>query len=79
MDDMQMYHEKAAFVNEYLRPLCMRVDESLTEVEYMLYMLNDNKDFEAVQLKWENGHSELVNVTCDSLGALARDVLRAMQ
>lgn len=67
----QVQEEKWLFVSGCLAPLIMRIDPS---VEQVWYSVTDTGK-ESVTVQWSAIHSRCINVTGDSLHALALDVL----
>ena len=62
---------REAFVADYLSPLVQAANPSVIAVKYIA---DDSGEF--VRLGYGNGFIANVNVTADSLNALAADVLR---
>ena len=67
----KVLEEKRQFVNCELTSLIYKVDSSVARLRYEY----DNGD-EFVTIEYRNGHNQKVDVTADSLVALARDVLK---
>lgn len=67
--------EKRVFVRSELSMLLIRCDRSIEEVDYIV--LEDGS--EVVKVIWENGYYKSIDVTCDSLMQIAKDVLREVK
>ena len=67
----KVLEEKRQFVNCELTSLVYKVDSSVALLRYEY----ENGD-EFVTIEYRNGHNQKVDVTADSLVALARDVLK---
>ena len=67
----EVLEEKREFVNCELTSLIYKVGNSIARLIYQY----DNGD-EFVTIEYRNGHNQKVDVTADSLIALARDVLK---
>ena len=69
---------KKAFVEERLKPLLISMDSGWENVCYVYFEFDKSKRMEVVKLINANPDKNLtVNVACDSIRALAEDVLRA--
>ena len=66
------YEEKTIFVNEELTPVAQSIN---SRIEKLLYEYKCNGE-EVVIVYYVTGANKVVNVTCDSLKAIALDVLR---
>lgn len=72
-----MYHytdeqnDKNHFVIYYLQDMLHYIDKSIHKVKYTA-----TEDTETVTIGYDGGHELAVDVTADSLTALAKDVLR---
>lgn len=70
MNEVQI--EKKVFVDSYLAPLLVFATDG--EIRYAKYKTSGAE--ERVEIKFANGYTKAVNVTMDSLPAIARDVLK---
>ena len=66
--------KKSIFVRHFLFPLVLAIDGDVVDVSYL--NPGDNNGTEIVEVKWRNGFKREINVTADSKGAIARDVLK---
>ena len=66
------YEEKTIFVNEELLPVAQSINN---RIEKLLYEHKIN-DEEVVIVYFITGASKVINVTCDTLKAIALDVLK---
>jgi len=64
--------EKYVFVKSELCLLLRRCDRVIDDVDYLV--LEDGS--EIVKVIYENGYYKCIDVTCDSLMQIAKDVLR---
>lgn len=64
-------NEKGTFVKEYLEPCLIAMDIGVKSVEYTTNEYGD----ETVKVTYNNGFKHEVNVTCDNLEALIKDVV----
>ena len=65
--------DKLKFVKDYLSPLIVSALGNVVDVRYTF-----TGSFEIVTVIWDNGesvHEENINVSCDSLLALTKDVV----
>ena len=67
--------QKMDFVNNHLAPLLKAIDETITKVEYSVRA----DQTETVIIHFACSGRRIINVTADSLAALARDVLRGIE
>ncbi len=67
--------EKSVFVRSELSMLLIRCDRTIDEVDYVV--LEDGS--EIVKVIWENGYYKCIDVTCDSLMQIAKDVLKEVK
>jgi hypothetical protein len=67
--------EKYVFVKSELCALLRRCDRTIEDVEYTV--LEDGT--EIVKVIWNNGYYQCVDITCDSLMQIAKDVLREVR
>ncbi len=67
--------EKHVFVKSELSMLLRRCDRSIDEVDYVV--LEDGT--EIVKVIWEKGYYKCVDVTCDSLMQIVKDVLKEIK
>ena len=65
--------EKWKFVDELLRPLCKAIDDDIAFLSPVNGKNND--DVVAVNIGYKNDRIVKVNVECDSLSAIVKDVL----
>ena len=72
----EVFMDKAAFIQHELEALVKRVDEDIYLLRYT--PTADGKDVSTVDINYKNGGVIRVNVECDSLGAITKDVLRAI-
>ena len=70
MNEVQI--EKKVFVDSYLAPLLVFATDG--EIRFAKYLVSGAD--ERVEIRFANGCTKSVNVTLDSLPALARDVLK---
>ena len=71
----KVIQQKKAFVEESLTPLLRRIDPAIERAEYEI----TENDTELVHVLYVNSSGEIcANVTCDSLLALTRDVLKKL-
>ena len=70
MNEVQI--EKKVFVDSYLAPLLVFATDG--EIRFAKYLVSGAD--ERVEIRFANGYTKSVNVTLDSLPALARDVLK---
>lgn len=66
--------KKSVFVRHFLFPLVHAIDTDIVDVSYL--DPDDNNGVETVEVTWKNGFKREINVTADSKGAIARDVLK---
>lgn len=66
--------KKCSFVKLFLYPLIHAIDNDVVNVDYL--DPDDTDDVEIVEITWKNGYKKGVNVTADSKGAIAIDVLK---
>lgn len=74
MSEERYYNEenkKEAFVKEYLEPCLIAMDIGVKSVEYTTNEYGD----ETVKVTYNNGFKQEMNVTCDSLEFIAKDVI----
>lgn len=67
--------EKYVFVKSELSMLLKRCDRSIEEVDYIV--LEDGS--EIVKVIWKNGYYKSIDVTCDSLMQIAKDVMKEIK
>ena len=67
--------EKHVFIKSELCTLLRRCDRSIDEVDYVV--LEDGT--EIVKVIWEKGYYKCVDVTCDSLMQIVKDVLKEIK
>ena len=73
----EMVINKAEFIVHELEILAKKIDNN---IEFLLCKLTDNcRDVGVVEVHYKNGNIIKVNVECDSLSAIAIDVVRAIQ
>lgn len=77
---MQMYEtviDKADFIMYELEFLVRKIDNN---IEFLFCKLTDNcRDVGMVEVHYKNKNVIKVNVECDSLSAIAIDVIKAIQ
>lgn len=66
------YEEKTIFVNEELLPVAQSINN---RIEKLIYEYKSNGE-EVVIVYFITGANKVINVTCDSLKAIALDVLK---
>ena len=67
----EVQEEKWRFVNAHVAPMCMELDSSIDKLWYSV-----TNEVELVTIQRHNKSVVRIDVTADSLAALARDVLR---
>ena len=67
----EVQEEKWRFVNAHVAPMCMELDSSIDKLWYSV-----TNEVELVTIQRHNKSVVRIDVTADSLSALARDVLR---
>lgn len=68
----KVYEEKRSFVYTKLAPLLRSICDGIANVRYVVR----NDTLELVYVTFAKGGTKCINVTGDSLAALARDVLK---
>lgn len=68
----EVQEEKWRFVNAHVAPMCMELDSSIDKLWYSV----TGGGTELVTIQRHNKSVVRIDVTADSLAALARDVLR---
>ena len=66
---------KAHYVSAYLSPLLYAADHSIVCAGYKI----DSNGTETVTITYNNGHNVTVNVTANSLLAIVKDVIKAIE
>lgn len=68
---------KWKFITKLLFPLCKAIDKN---IEFLLPILNEkNRDVVKVNIGYKGNRVLEVNVECDSLSAIAKDVIKAIE
>lgn len=69
--------KKWNFINKLLQPMCKAIDR---DIAFLLPVPAEKTcDIVKVNIGYKNNYVKSVNVECDSLLGIARDVLNAMQ
>lgn len=68
---MTVMEHKSKFVEKYLKPMVLFTTPEVEDLKFDV----DSTGYECVSVSYINGSKIRVNVTGDSLNALARDVL----
>lgn len=69
--------KKWNFINKLLQPMCKAIDK---DIAFLLPVPSEKTcDIVKVNIGYKNNYVKSVNVECDSLLGIARDVLNAMQ
>lgn len=71
-----MYERKRLFVEYDLTDLLQAIDDHILRCEYQV---NDDRSLELCTVVWDNKSKRMINVTGDSLLAIAKDVLKYME
>ena len=72
-----MYLEKASFITFELNSLVKKIDDRITKLEAIPNSKGD--DIVSVAVYYGDCSSFRINVECDSLSAIAMDVIRKIQ
>ena len=64
---------KQSFVAMYLSPLLYAIDHNIVRAGY-----KREGEIEIVNVIYKSGHNVVVNVTCDSLAAIVKDVIKVI-
>ena len=64
---------KQSFVAMYLSPLLNAIDHNIVCASY-----KREGEIEIVNVIYKSGHNVVVNVTCDSLAAIVKDVIKVI-
>ena len=72
MNEAEVYEEKRSFICTKLVPLLRGICNDIANVRYVVR----GDLIELVYITFANGGTKCINVTGDSLAALARDVLK---
>jgi hypothetical protein len=70
---LNMYEEKALFIQNQLQALVKQIDEDIDNLE--IIPTSNGKDIEIVRVNYKTGWDIQVNVECDSLLAITKDVI----
>lgn len=71
---LENYKQNVHFVKTLLQPLTIAVNENIKKIDYELQ--DNNEEF--VIITYTNNYTRKICVTCDSLRAIALDVLEQM-
>lgn len=71
-----IYDRKRLFVEYDLTDLLQAIDDHILRCEYQV---SDDRSMEICTIIWDNDSKRLINVTGDSLLAIAKDVLKYME
>lgn len=71
---LENYKQKARFVKALLQPLTIVANENIKKLDYELQ--DNNEEF--VIITYTNNYTRKICVTCDSLRAIALDVIEQM-
>lgn len=71
---LENYKQKAHFVKALLQPLTIAANENIKKLDYELQ--DNNEEF--VIITYTNNYTRKICVTCDSLRAIAFDVIEQM-
>ena len=72
-----IFMDKAAFIIFELEALIKRIDADIDQLQYTPTV--NGKDISTVDISYKNGNLIKVNVECDSLSAIAIDVIKKIQ
>lgn len=68
---------KWLFIDKLLQPLCKVIDD---DIAFLLPVFdNDGEDVKTVIIGYKNSTVLRVNVECDSLSAIVKDVIKAIE
>ena len=68
--------EKNKFIRNQLLPLIKKVNP---DVKRLVYFYDNATNEETCHVVFKNNYHEIVNISADSLSAITRDVLRAVE
>ena len=79
IEQMNVRRQKASFIEEELAMLVSKINPDVKDLRYEGGTGDQNKGEEYCYILFANGHKKKVCITADSLSAITKDVLRAIE